>query len=454
MGVNEFIDEITILAYRKLYDELAVPNHKRMAVIRELDGLIARYQPFIEAMQKDREISFISFGQFKALSDKFVKSGFTPAFYKRFTTVPAEPPVQPMMIYNMAVTFVFVLAQVYLESTKKHRKNTIKEHIHKYTTLCEARSCLADYGLHPAIAKRTRLTFCRYNVLIELKQKNAKEEYELLIGEEALNQNYLEPYAMRKSIMVDGKNIDFKNIDRITVSSTCLFDEEIKLFRVRYNKPDDIDFIRACTIETNTLVRKALASFDKKDAEFAAKPSAVKKPLKELAFVSHLIDGIHHLQSLDNRVSFIAELKAGKTGCESEFRDWMETWLKAHFKNAEPEALKGTGRIDLKVTHPKIGNAIVEFKGWWNHNKTMVVQQIYKYLTDFEKRGYLFMINHTAEDIDPAYRNYITKEGTKYITGSWKKINYGNTDFTYFSSRHKIGAKTKTLYHFIYHVHP
>lgn len=254
--------------------------------------------------------------------------------------------------------------------------------------------------------------------------------------------------------MVNGKNIDFKSIDRITISSTVLLDEEIVLFRQRYNKHGDVDFILACSNETNAMLRQPLSGVEKKELSVPVKTTRSKKPTKEMLFIAHLIEGIYELQSLDTSLDFIANLKEGKTGYESKFRDWMRSWLKSNFKNAGTEVPKGKGRIDLKITHPKIGNAIVEFKGWWNQDKSLIVQQLYKYLTDFEKTGYLFIVNHTPDDIDAAYRNYITREGTKYIHGSWKKLSFAATDFTYYSSVHKIGSKTKTLFHFIYHVYP
>lgn len=458
MGMTELIEELTILNYRKLYGELAVPANKRLSTIRGLDELISQYQPFIESLQKDHHISFISFGQFKQSCDQFVRSTFSESFVKRFETIPAEPATAPMMIYNMETTLILGLIQVALDGTKKHTKQKIKENEHKYRTLCEARSCLADYGLHPAIAKRVQEQFRRYNVLIELKQKNALAEYELLIDRETLDRHYLDPYTKKQAILLDGKNIEFKNIERITISSTTLFDEEIKLFRLRYNKHHDIDFIRACKSETNGLIRQAIANAEKTDAKKEASPlpksSRTKKHGKQTIFITQLIDGIYELQSLDTSLGFIEGLKAGKTGCESAFRDWMRTWLKSHFKDGQTEVPKGTGRMDLKITHPKIGTAIVEFKGWWNRDKAFIVKQLYKYLTDFEKTGYLFIINHKAEEMEATYRGYITKDGTGYITGSWEKIAYGQTDFTYNSSRHKIGTKTKTLYHFIYHLYP
>lgn len=458
MGMTELIDELTILAYRKLYGELAVPANKRLSTIRDLDELINHYQPFIESLQKDNHISFISFGRFNEACDQFVRSTFSQSFVKRFDTVPAEPATAPMMIYNMETTLILTLIQAALEGTKKHRKQTVKEHEHKYRTLCEARSCLADYGLHPAIAKRSQNEFHRYNVLIELKQKNERDEYELLIDLKTLNRHYLDPYTKKQPILLDGKNIDFKNIERITISSTTLFDEEIKLFRLRYKKYHDIDFIKACTNETNALIRQAMLNIEKtdtkKNTESSSKPTRTIKRGKQILFITQLIDGIYELQSLDTSLGFIEGLKAGKTGFESAFRDWMRTWLKSHFKDAQTEVPKGNGRMDLKITHPKIGTAIVEFKGWWNQDRSLIVQQLYKYLTDFEKTGYLFIINHKAEEMEATYRSYLTKEGTGYITASWEKIAYGQTDFSYFSSKHKIGTKTKTLYHFIYHLYP
>ena len=93
----------------------------------------------------------------------------------------------------------------------------------------------------------------------------------------------------------------------------------------------------------------------------------------------------------------------------------------------------------------------MEFKGWWNQDKTNLPEQICSYLTDFENEGYSFMINHLkSKDISLEYKDLITQSVTNFIADSWKEHKFENTDMIYYESRHKFGVKEKIIYHFIF----
>lgn len=117
--------------------------------------------------------------------------------------------------------------------------------------------------------------------------------------------------------------------------------------------------------------------------------------------------------------------------------------------------MKGNGRIDLKIVDAKIGKKIIEFKGWWNKDKYDIAEQVTGYLTDFEKVGYVLMVNHLkTTDITGAYQKIIESTKTGYVAGSFKEPKHPNTHFTYFVSEHKFGNRSKTLYHLIYRLFP
>lgn len=118
--------------------------------------------------------------------------------------------------------------------------------------------------------------------------------------------------------------------------------------------------------------------------------------------------------------------------------------------SAEEE--KGKGRIDLKITHKSQGVKIIEFKGWWNYKKKNSAEQLCSYLTDFEKEGYIFMVNHSNEDISEKYKVLTISPNMNYVENSWKEHKVENADVVYFESKHKFSIKEKTIFHFIFNV--
>lgn len=456
MSAASHIDELTIINYRKIYSELSVPLQNRRSVIRALENLIEEYRPILSDLEKDYRISLVKLGQIRTRSRAFVKSNFSPAFLTRYETTPPPPATPaPMALPSTVATLLIYGLAAYAEGSRNHTKEKVREFRHRYDLLVEAKNCLNDFGLHSLLSKRQKAVSCRYNVLIESKQRNSDDEYELLIDKKALEECYINPYLNRQPIQINGKNILFKSIDRITISSSVLFDPEIILFRDKHGIRNDIDFIKKCTIETNELLRRPAAAINQVNEKNTPTKTAIKKRrTREMIFCDQVIAGIQEIQARERTLAFIDGLHNGKTGCEAEFRDFMRSWLKSYFTNALTEEIKGKGRIDLTISHPKIGKAIVEFKGWWNRDKNNIIQQVYKYITDFEKNAYLFIINHTAKHIDSDYRSIVTADANGYVPGSWKTLQYSFTDFDYYVSKHKIGSKTRTLYHFIFNLHP
>lgn len=169
----------------------------------------------------------------------------------------------------------------------------------------------------------------------------------------------------------------------------------------------------------------------------------------KINFIKDFILGIQHLQRQDINAECIRKLKKENKKDESLFRYWFDHWLTAkdYITSAEPQ--KGSGRIDLKVSHNSIGEKIIEFKGWWNQDKKQIIQQLHSYLTEFEDDGYIFMINHKSQAIDEEYRQIITNIETKYLNDTWKELKFENTGYSYFISNHHFNSRIRTIYHFI-----
>jgi len=166
-------------------------------------------------------------------------------------------------------------------------------------------------------------------------------------------------------------------------------------------------------------------------------------------FIKDFANAIHVLQSQDVNAECIRKLKEDDAKDESAFRYWFQMAFIMAGYVAEPELEKGTGRMDLKVSHPSMSNKIIEFKGWWNSDKKNVINQLRSYLTDFEQEGYVFMINNRKTSIQQEYQQLIMAEEMNYIQGSWSEIVIDPSGYVYFKSEHTFSRK-KTVYHYIF----
>jgi hypothetical protein len=72
---------------------------------------------------------------------------------------------------------------------------------------------------------------------------------------------------------------------------------------------------------------------------------------------------------------------------------------------------------------------IIEFKGWWNRDKNNIVNRLQGYMTDFDREGYLMMINHTSKNISEEYKEMICNDQMNYIPDTWEQIGLQNSDF-------------------------
>jgi hypothetical protein len=168
-------------------------------------------------------------------------------------------------------------------------------------------------------------------------------------------------------------------------------------------------------------------------------------------FLDYFINGIKELQSQGINQECIRNI-TDKKYLESPFRYFFKSILSSIYESVEAEPEKSNGRIDLKIQDKKLNSSvIIEFKGWWNKDKYNITQQTLGYLTDFEKEGFVFMINHNKKkNIDEEYKSKIIVPQSHYIENSWKEIKYKETDFTFYISEHRFNKKIKILNHFIF----
>lgn len=155
-----------------------------------------------------------------------------------------------------------------------------------------------------------------------------------------------------------------------------------------------------------------------------------------------------------NEPSFIKDYKSNKTASllENDFRDiFYRSFGLSYDVSISSESLSRVGRTDLKIESSKFGSKTFEFKVWGSNDYKEVVNQIYKYLTDFENEGFIFMVNKNKSSIEKEYIKNLKKKEMGYITGSLEKTALEG--FEYLISKHKIHVKTKLIYHFIYNLY-
>ncbi|MFA7290424.1 MAG: hypothetical protein WC055_16230 [Melioribacteraceae bacterium] len=178
-----------------------------------------------------------------------------------------------------------------------------------------------------------------------------------------------------------------------------------------------------------------------------------EKETSENEFIDHFIRGIECLYDLDEKSSCIKKQRESNNAKnEHEFRDWFIPWFKAKYDYANSETEKGNRRIDLKIEDNIIGKKIIEFKGWWNGDKKEIIDQLTNYMTEFDKTGYVFMINNLSKgkrgNITKKYEALISKPELNFK--SWDEIPHKNTDYKYYKSTHYYFGGEKEIYHFIF----
>ncbi|MBK8621764.1 MAG: PD-(D/E)XK nuclease domain-containing protein [Saprospiraceae bacterium] len=149
---------------------------------------------------------------------------------------------------------------------------------------------------------------------------------------------------------------------------------------------------------------------------------------------------------------FIKQFKNGVTNQldEDDFRSEFHRIISLNF-NVTSEEESRTGRTDLVVYFSKSNRKIIEFKVWGRNDYKETIKQIYGYLTDSDKEGYILMVNpNRNHEIDDKYKEMIKKDEIGFISNSFAELEVNG--FKYYKSEHKINVLNKTIYHFILNV--
>jgi hypothetical protein len=109
------------------------------------------------------------------------------------------------------------------------------------------------------------------------------------------------------------------------------------------------------------------------------------------------------------------------------------------------------GRTDLVVYFSKSNRKLIEFKVWGRNDYKDTIKQIYGYLTDSDKEGYIVMVNpNRNSEIGEKYKEMIKKDEIGFISNSFEELEVNG--FKYYKSEHKINVFNKTIFHFILNV--
>lgn len=101
--------------------------------------------------------------------------------------------------------------------------------------------------------------FSRFNIVIEHRhnRKTSTKEFIKLIPFKKLNDEYLKAYKAEKTILINGIKIPCSSIQRFTITSSILKDDEVSNFKEKLGVKGDLEFIFACYDETNNLLENS-----------------------------------------------------------------------------------------------------------------------------------------------------------------------------------------------------
>ncbi len=447
-------DETAIESYKALYSRLLpLPAYRPLKGTKShlatlIKQLIADVRPLVNRMEKDKSIKDIGVNLKRLFTrlEQFAREHFvsetliSQLTFQEHLLGPSQLADPAAEALRTAITDTFSFLTFGYKPLDKINIARI------YNNLLEFDKCLSDGGLHVDISQRSS-SFYRYNILIEYQEgRTTTVDYRVGIPLDQLLRNFIDPYHSGKTMDINGKKITEKQRRRITITVTNLKDDEIELYKAKHRLWSDPDFIKKCKDETNVLLDNSTPP---------EQPSnSLQYQLKD-DFIDLFVEGIRKLQGKDDQYPFIRALKEGEQRDEGAFRDWFDTYFGGSgFSTSAVEVAHGRKRIDL-VIYGKGGRArVIEFKGWWNRDSKNVIDQIIQYLTDFEGDGYIFLVNHLKRDIVQSYSSMVKNEESGYQPGSWSTKRYLDTDFRYYVSKHKKHNRMKTIYHFIYRIHP
>jgi len=193
---------------------------------------------------------------------------------------------------------------------------------------------------------------------------------------------------------------------------------------------------------------------DEKD--FLSDVAADVQKNSRMQFIDDILEGMKALQDNGINEHCIKNVRDKGANKESYFRYFFRNWLRARLRDATvtAEEEQGNGYVDLRILRRGAPDRIIEFKGWWNEDKLTTPAQLCRYLTDFEREGFIFMINHLQKkSIDEGYKAIVTSPSMNYVANSWEAHSHRGTGVPFYVSRHQFDGKEKIIYHFIFNVY-
>lgn len=211
-------------------------------------------------------------------------------------------------------------------------------------------------------------------------------------------------------------------------------------------------------LNQDTLVyRKVITDWLNEEKEFLNEVIPVlKKKQEDQSIAENIIDGIQALQWEEEVADCIINIRNNGPAKEAGIRNFFRVWMKGRYPGAQisSEDQRGKRFIDLMISHQRLGEKIIEFKGWWNQTKNETTEQICSYLTDAHPEGYIIMINdNKTKSIQEDYMKLVTVEEMYYIPDTWVEHPIPNTQMAYYESKHRFNIHLKTIYHFIINVY-
>ncbi len=177
---------------------------------------------------------------------------------------------------------------------------------------------------------------------------------------------------------------------------------------------------------------------------------------KMLEFHLELIDStlvaLRTFQAL--RPSYLREfMSTGRQFKETDIRDDFKKLLEMRYSNSSAECKYGDGLADVRVQkeNSPLESMIFEFKIWGRNDYLSVIDQTMKYMTSFETRAAIVMVNQNKTSIAEGYLSKIIESHPGYVRESLSvKPALPESNLDHFSSRHtSCSGREVTVYHFI-----
>ena len=145
------------------------------------------------------------------------------------------------------------------------------------------------------------------------KTKDIVSDHKILISQNILEKEYLNPYEKKIPLKINGKLIPFEDIYSVKISSTLLLDDEIELFAMKNNFSwikirDEKKFILFCLDETDNLLKNPYLFVKKTNVIFVDpirinELKAIKNNSFDLTKLICLCEELNNATQMNNNIS-------------------------------------------------------------------------------------------------------------------------------------------------------